>query len=823
MSASEAILWLLGTMLPGALSAAIVAGGIVARRLNGWDADVFPWWPSPDTPTIIFLASYGFLLGVTLAVGIAAIAVLRYRSQIDARLVRVPAWMFKGGAVAIGLVSLVSIRLDASVSQTTFLGNICVGAVLALVVALGRVETRRMRATWGIPALIVAASPLIFALGVTPFDIPSEFLTLPSKTILADGRMVDTIDYLNAHQLESMYVADPRRPAPDADRTVLFLNHPSTFVSDTVRAYVQEHLARVWFDPLSDQVEIHGGVHIKDFLFFENLIRPADLPALRTGLLRYLSQAVAFKVRTFTSEERDFLVRNTLELERQLVLGRFYFHQAYVFGPALGRVLNHAFDRFSQYGRGFTEALAFVLSHVPRGLRFNAYLAFIYLSYALYAALVWLIAVRLGLTPGQRVFALAVLLFAYLAPTISDTRLGVGLSPWRHPFDIFVLVLMQRFAPRPSAILGVILAVTIGVATYWSRETGLFLGVAVLGYLVLQFVLAPRARASIAASVVIVAVAVALGWHFGNPNAQIDSLAMFVGVNTPFIADGVVPFLALVVLGLACGWWLLRPREDAPPRQYGDWAFIGTALAYVAASDIYYLWYPSLNHIANLSGVLALGLPVAYRLFQDQYGREAVPAQTVTIAILMMISLMGVRRWQEIRQELQTFASHPTHQWVMPEGRIASTADPTLLTETFDQIRHYDVARSINILSPWEVVAPLAGRYEAGPFAVNYAALAYPSDVRTLVNYLLADANPILFVDSALVRGEYQGIMRDYPSLPYLADAEKSRVGAIVMLRRVFMALSSCYEQIDKGPLLDVYRRKPSAAAADPNCRVVAQ
>ncbi len=823
MPASEAALWLLGAMIPGALSGVIVAGGIVVRRLNGWDADVLPWWPPPHMPTVIFMGGYGLLLSATLAVGVAIIVVLRYRSRIDAWLPCVPAWMFKGGAIAIGLASLVSIKLSVGASQSVLLSNVCVGAVLVLRLALGPAGIRTGRAAWGAPALIVAASPLVFALGVTPFDVPNEFLTLPSKTILADGRVVDTINYLNAHQLESMYVADPRRPSPDADRTVLALRRATTFASDTIGAYAREHLARVWFDPLSDVVEIHGGVRIRDFLFFESLVRQADLPALRAGLLHYLSQATELNLRRFTSEERDFLTRNTLELERQLVLGRFYFHQAYVFGPALGQVLNHASGRFSQYGRGFTEALALVLSHVPERLRFNAYLAFVYASYALYAALVWLLTVQLGLTSGQRVFAFAVLLFTYLAPTISDTRLGVGLSPWRHPLDIVVLVLVWSFTARPNATVGGILAVAIGVATYWSRETGLFLGAAVIGCLAVHVILDWRSKAAMAWSISIIALALAVGWRFGNPNAQVRSLTMLVGVNTPDLASGLVPALTVVVLGLACGWWMLRPRQDAPPRQHGDWGLLGTALAYVAASAIYYLWYPSLNHIAILSGVLALGLPVGYRLFQHQYGRGAVMAPTVTIVALVVIVLMGARRWQELCGELRTFATHTTHEWIMPEGRITSTADPTLLTQTFDQIRRYDGAPSINILSPWEVLAPLAGKYEAGPFAVNYAALAYPSDVQTLINYLLTTANPVLFVDSGLARGEYQGIMRDRPSLPYLAGAERSRIGATVMLRRVFVALVPCYEKIDAGPLLDVYRRKSDAVAQGSSCKVSSQ
>ena len=172
--------------------------------------------------------------------------------------------------------------------------------------------------------------------------------------------------------------------------------------------------------------------------------------------------------------------------------------------------------------------------------------------------------------------------------------------------------------------------------------------------------------------------------------------------------------------------------------------------------------------------------------------------------------------WREAR----IFRDHVVHEWNFPYGRMVSTGQPELLRESIDLLRKYEPASSANILSPWEVVLlPFAGKYKDGPFMLSFDSLYSDNEVNKLASHLVTARSEVLFVDTRIVRGEYERPLSDHAYMAQRIYASKLRIGAHASLRSVFEAVRPCFALREEGRLVSVYMRKAHARMTASGCR----
>lgn len=674
---------------------------------------------------------------------------------------------------------------------------------------------RRMRAGILLPAkflpwgLAIAWLPMLWSLFVVPFNIPNEFLALDTFPQLKSGDVVSTLNTLEAMRLEGLVV--PRGES-----------NPPTYVrvkvADAHRPQEAQALARTfpesfWFDPIDNAIEVHRISDIEQYSRLLALADRRDLAALQGKFKSDLRDSIALATREYSTEEKEFLAFKKKELERSLVLGRFFYHHAFIFEPSIARVQDNKLLEASQYGLGLTQAFSSALAQAPPEFAFNAYLLLLYSSYPLYfLAILWL-SRRLGFSKRQQLLASGCVLLSYLISDLETIRLGVGLAPWRHVFDVLLLFFAYSFLRREGRRRYVALLTVLLLGIYWSREMGMFSALAVFGVLSLRAVLLGERSAWFIA----VVTAALSGWVFlaTNPHAQTAVDGVLLGANTPDLPLGLIAVVSLLTASLVAAWSARGRRALLTPDQAGLWAVSGVAFIYSAAFGVYLIYYPRPHHLVPIVPVFAVGVIAAYRLLIMQ--RRAQPSEfrpvrgerlalsTVSALLFLFAGLRGGEAVQEFRH----FAAHIAFDWKFPAATLKSTAEPKLLLESVEMIRSRNSRATVDILSPWEVVLlPLAGKGKSGPFTVSFDSMLTERELKVLARHLARPDADTLFVDTRLVEGRYELPLSEEAYFMNRYRASVLRVRAHVMLRETFQLVRHCYELDERGPLISAWKRK---------------
>lgn len=825
VSARTLALALLAAVTPTLWGSAIALSRIaLGRDTLGWERGLFDWVSAPPAK-LIQLVGYALIVAASLACLVAGLVVHRNAVTLNRYFGRFPAVasLLPIGVVALsGIAGLALFFLSRLIEaygafglSALVFGRICAHVVL-------RVKRPDFFRPWiALLPLLIGAAPLCYALLFTPFRVPNEFLALPEETLLRDGRAVDNLRYINSSSFDGLEIPDPREQRDKPATFSVTLDRTRIFDLLQMEAFVASKPHHFWYEQASGRMEIHGPLEPEEYQF----LRPFVQQTAEAGHLekKFAADTLAELKRAnrrYTAEELEFLRANLPELERQLVLGRFFYHHVFLFLPALSGVLDGKIASASQYGRGLTAFFSEALALFPEGVRFNVYLGLLYASYPFYLGLILLVAKRFGLSRWELVFVGAFTILAYLVNDIETTRLGVGLVPWRHFFDVVALLFLFLYARRPGAFPGALLAGVTGFSVYWSRETGLFLATAIVFALIVHAHVGKRRGGWVLAGLCLILAA--FGWRLGDPRAATDLTVALLGINTPSLPPGFIHALAGVMIAAGLVWWLSRPSDhERGANRYADWVFLGAVLVYVAASGVYLLWYPRPHHLAPVLPTVGLALAVACRFrFQDAGRGGAMLAASVIAGTLGLVALLGMARSFEVWREARIFRNHVIHEWNFPYGRMVSTGQPELLRESIDLLRKHELTSSANILSPWEVVLlPFAGKYKDGPFMLSFDSLFSDNEVNKLASHLVTASSGALFVDTRILRGEYERALSGHAYMAHRIIASQLRIGAHASLRRAFEVVQPCYTLREEGRLISVYMRKAHARMTANGCR----
>lgn len=786
------------------------------------------WIAIVTEPKVTYLAGYAII--VALLWGAAALYLWHRRSATGptAR----PTAPVAANELAVGgaLAGLLSVTLVPSGRLYVALAALALAGTLLFASAAllwwsgrtGSIPGKPYRiAAWAVA--VFGLAPLVWAIVLTPFHVPNEFLALPETTVLPSGKQIDNIAYINDRKIEGLYIPDRRIPDRTPPKLVFPLGPEVSEQLPIISAFVEAYPERFYFDAARRTMEVHGYIEEPHYRFLLPLLaNDSERKRLTERVAADAVYLARLKSQRYSDEEGAFLRLNRAELERQLVLGRYFYHHMYLFSPALARAYLGADAPASQYGVGFTSVLAAVIKAVPQSAQFNAYLVSLYSSYFLYAALVLLVAYLVQIRGWSLAFVGAFVLGSTLLSEIETVRLGVGLAPWRHMFDVVALWLLYRYYSRDDRVAGIGAVLLSGFAIYWSREMGLFLSLAITFALLVSAVVKQR-RADwywIAAMVTVAGAA----WRLGDPRTHVDSLATLYGVNTPTLPPGFVTLLALAIM-IGIGIWLLvQPPKEARDnwRLTADWLLVGSIAAYTAVNGVYLLWYPRAHHLAPFLPTIGIALVLVYRLFLARQQRTVAPVGPVlTMMIFGLVAALGLARLAEVATERKIFATHVNYQWDFPHGRMTSTGNPELLHEAVQLLRTHEAEVAVNILSPWEVVLlPMAGKAKSGPLLVTYASLLNEAQAQQVARDFLTAKSPVLFVDTAIMDGDYEWPLAEGSLMEFdRGYASYLRSQSHAWLRPVFEQIRSCYVLQVRGSLLSVYRRKDDSPKALEACQ----
>lgn len=524
---------------------------------------------------------------------------------------------------------------------------------------------------------------------------------------------------------------------------------------------------------------------------------------------------VDVNTRPYSPQVQEFLGKNKNELDAQLQLGRFFYHHAYLYLPALERAAFPG-DRITQtqYGEGLSWTIGALISN--SGLpTFQAYYTVFW--WGLYVYLVLLGFVTWWITRDGWACVLSVCVAISVILTISNDafRMAPGFNPIRHFPDLLCLLAVAYNARRHTPFSALIRAATIGALLWWNREFGLFFLGASVTWLIFEASLAKgrgkkRNIAQLALETII-----ALAVLVSISSNSVSDLARYnlIGIGAPITRwRDVFGWLTLWTPLIVCLLWLrffsVKAFNISERRYLLDVAGVG--VIYATLTTIYVLWNPSPNHAAVvwLCAVVPLTSFVFWMLEvvtrdKVEMCRFAKYISTITVGILagMMIANQTVYKQFE-----KIFENHQLMYWNFPSLIGTSTAHPGIMEESVKLIEKFQPKGRILLISRFDsLLQILVNRPTILPYVELPGAVVSQDMINKISSHILQSNMPILFVDRDLLEEREWQLIRDQ-----YGDSDSGatlRVASLAALGQVFLAISHCYVPGETSGALQVWHR----------------
>lgn len=584
-----------------------------------------------------------------------------------------------------------------------------------------------------------------------PIKIKNDYLTIPEKTLLKNGRVVDNIDYINQHQIAGLSLFDPRLLAYD--------RHPQ-----------DRERIRLQIDSLSYDA---GRVSVE-----------------------------SYQEASYSKELIDFVERNKQELTNQVKAGWFLYHHGYNFGPMNALSLGESPQKLTMvYGWLSTVTQSKFLDLLGAN-NYQGYFKLFFSEYITYFVIYTLGLWLLFRDLHTLLFATILVVSALNFLGLELIQLAPGFNPIRHFFDLPVFYLLLRWL-RGGRLIFLLLSCFLAIfSVLWSKDFGLFLCLSLGGAIVFSGIknFPINIKFSLMGLGLII---LALFFYLypmpgGNPTANY----MLWGVGSPQISSS--KFFGLLCLVSILLWLSIAIK------QIGVYVTLTIAFVlYFLLSLIYFIWYPELHHILGVASVFILLIVLLFYGWSRQYEEAQKSIVLLTLVALVYIPSM-VSFYSRNYYQNKVFKSHIVFNWPFETAKVKSTTDPELFLEATSIIRRRSPdMQGIFIISKYDHLLPiLANKYSAMPYIELPTNLVSPKEVEVAASAILLKHPRFLFVDSDIEESMQGQVPKQIdPITIKLHLYEEAATRGMVMdgLYEVYSRIANKYELCEFGRLISVY------------------
>ncbi len=646
----------------------------------------------------------------------------------------------------------------------------------------------------------------VFPLVTGRLKMINEFLDIPERTILSSGKQVDVGRYLIEHDLTglSKYDVDTDTLPPGRLPAIKLVMTPR------LQSFLDHSKSKFEFDRGAGMLSINGSFGAVEREALLDLVSGAKERKSVLGLVDQVAQKEhADKTRILTAEEREFIEKNTLELNWQMLNRWVIHHHNFVLGPINEYSLGKPFaEIYAQYGRLNIVVMTFLLK-LAGGISYQNYFGVWYAIFAIYYLLFLGLLFYLfsSLRQVAVLFTVAVSMLGLLGFQI--LFLGPGLNPIRHFLDLFLIWLLHRYlTTRQYAFLaGAGLCVTLSILN--NVQVGLCCLVALVGMLCFRSWAErqwPRIPVLLILAASVALSTLAAKWTQSGFDPVFNYYASGIS-GYPQSRSLLWPFL---IASLFSYWVLFAP--ELKDRVLRDTTLF--VVIFAQTMFVYCIWGGTKFHVLNLATVFVLAFGLVGKLVLDE---TRMPALFKPVAILSSFAVFGYSLqhfYHEKAEYYDVFKTHPTFNWDLKRAKFESTMDPKYFANGIALIqKHVPTERGIFILSRYDTFLPfLAEKYSAMPFFDMAWFLLTPKEVGMAVDRIRQAKPETLFVDNQFDRPLNVELVRPHsPLLGSLYEETYARAGRLKVLRDVFDAIRDDYEPVEKGLLITAYRRRSAS------------
>jgi hypothetical protein len=546
---------------------------------------------------------------------------------------------------------------------------------------------------------------------------------------------------------------------------------------------------------------------------------------------------------------QELLSKNEIEIRGQQHLGRFMYHHAFLYLPALERI-QHKGDRVTpaRYGEGLTRTLGWILSW-SGSPQFNDYYLILHLALALYLVCLGIVGWMVTRELWGGLFSLVLGTIALLAVDFGALRMVPGFNPLRHFPDLICFLAVALSVKRHALAFSMLRALAIGVLIWWNREFGLFLLGGSLLWLFYGLVSGVRPNWVWYLRQMGVEVAVGLGVIASTGSSPGNDLLFYnlMGVGAPSVRMRDV-FDWVLIWSLCIGFlvWVRFVRHQSTDHENSriliDTAAVGGL--YASFLSIYAIWNPSPNHkaVVLLCSVIPITTIVIWIANQRKHETGATGyLRYLTIVLVFIMFGFFFENQVKYKKFMQVFRDHVTFDWRFKGFHGISTAEPKIVNDSVALIDRYQPTGRLMIISRYDTLFQvLMNRNGMIPYVELPGSIITLGHLEEISQKILAMKPSFLFVDKDIFANREPEVMKHDEKSPNLSTSYRDivsaykklseskregiselgemfqlkisrslegahRVGSLAALAELFRKLSPCYRAGESKGMLQVW------------------
>ncbi len=224
-----------------------------------------------------------------------------------------------------------------------------------------------------------------------------------------------------------------------------------------------------------------------------------------------------------------------------------------------------------------------------------------------------------------------------------------------------------------------------------------------------------------------------------------------------------------------------------------------------AMTIIFYAWNPSIVHFSQIFWILLFTL----LFWVDNYVK---PTQVFLFSTLIIILVMLFPAYESYKFKKDFYYDEIIKQskvyvWELPNAKIKSTINPEPIYDSCEKFKTYSLNKRVVMISEYDSFLPyVCGFNNKGYYPQLGQSLISTKFHKKAIEFYRTAEFEILFVDKTISENSMDKGNFGFYSL--ISDYVFKKINYISQIKKTFDLVSNDFILIDKGKLINVYKRK---------------
>ena len=379
-------------------------------------------------------------------------------------------------------------------------------------------------------------------------------------------------------------------------------------------------------------------------------------------------------------------------------------------------------------------------------------------------------------------------LILYMTPTV---------SPLRQIFSpIIIYVVLLYFTNFKKIFINCIFIFLVIYSFYNFHASVFIIFSIILIYLLLLITKKKTCKYSLYLSSTCFIIILVLNFYFDfNSGNSFSEIGIFFGSSLTFSSTLLIVF----ILGL---FYSIISSTDCLKNNDLQLLFL---IFYSSMSLVFYAWNPSIVHLSQIFWIILFTLI----FWIDKYLKKinSISIFFFAFTILTIIPTAESYFYKKTFYYDKIIDKISVFNWDFPNAKIKSTIDPILIDDSCKKFQKYHINKDIVMISEYDLFLPyVCGFKNKGFYPQLGQGLISEKFYNKALEYYDKQKPEYIFVDKAISNNNMDKDNFGFYSM--ISDYAFKKINYISQIKNVYNDLKIHYDLVEKGKLINVYKRK---------------